>query len=40
MKGVVAEIGAVLIAGAFFVVATGFSWWRWRAREQEAQRKQ
>jgi hypothetical protein len=40
VKGVVAEIGAVLIAGAFFVVATGFSWWRWRVREQEAQRKQ
>ena len=30
----VAEIGAVPVAAAFFVVATGFSWWRWWAKHR------
>jgi hypothetical protein len=30
------EIGAIPIAAAFFVIATGFSWWRLRKREEAA----
>jgi type VI protein secretion system component VasK len=26
------EIGGLLIAGAFFLVATGYGWWRFRQR--------
>ena len=26
---------ALIIAPVLFVVATGYSWWRWRQREQE-----
>jgi hypothetical protein len=32
---VIGEIGAVPVAAAFFVVATGFSWWRLRKRGQQ-----
>ena len=35
LRGVVAQIGAVVLAVGFFVVATGFSWWRWRVRKDE-----
>jgi hypothetical protein len=38
LAGLVAEIGAVVIAIGFFVVATGFSWWRWRVRGAEPQK--
>lgn len=40
LRGVVAQIGAVLLAIGFFVVATAFSWWRWRVRAAEAQKPQ
>jgi nicotinamide riboside transporter PnuC len=30
----------VVVAAVFFVVATGFSWWRWRVREQQEARRQ
>ena len=30
----IGEIGAVPVAGAFFVLATGFGWWRLRKKEQ------
>jgi hypothetical protein len=26
---------AIVIAPALFVVATGYSWWRWRQRERQ-----
>ena len=26
---------AMIIAPALFVIATGYSWWRWRQRERE-----
>ena len=35
----IAEIGAVPVAAAFFAVATGFSWWRIWRRDQRAARK-
>jgi hypothetical protein len=28
------------VAAIFFVVATAFSWWRWRVREQQEARRQ
>ena len=28
----IGRIGAIPVAAAFFVIATGFSWWRWRRR--------
>jgi hypothetical protein len=31
----IGEVGAVPVAAAFFVIATGFSWWRLRKRERE-----
>jgi hypothetical protein len=34
----IAEFGAIPVAAVFFVVATGFSWWRWRVKEQQARR--
>lgn len=35
------ELGAVLVAVVFFVVATAWSWWRFRVRlEREAQEEQ
>ena len=30
---------AALVALAFFVVATGYSWWRWRARAERQARE-
>ncbi len=38
LRGVVAQVGAVVLAAAFFVIATAFSWWRWRVREGEARK--
>jgi Flp pilus assembly protein TadB len=32
-------VRAVLVAVAFFVVATGWSWWRFRERQREAERR-
>jgi hypothetical protein len=29
----IAQLGALPVAAAFFVVATAFSWWRWRTRQ-------
>lgn len=31
---------ALIIAPMLFVVATGYSWWRWRKREREEAEKQ
>ena len=31
----IGEIGAILIAAAFFVIATGFNWWRLSKRVEE-----
>lgn len=28
----IGRIGAIPVAAGFFVLATGFSWWRWRER--------
>jgi hypothetical protein len=28
--GALSELGALAVAGIVFVLATGFSWWRWR----------
>ena len=36
---VIAEIGAVPVAAAFFAVSTGFSWWRIWRREQLKRQK-
>ena len=38
LAGLVAEIGAIVIAVVFFAVATAFSWWRWRVREAQARK--
>jgi hypothetical protein len=38
-RGAIARVGAVVVAVIFFVVATAFSWWRWRAREQQEARR-
>ena len=34
----IGEIGAIPVAAAFFVVATAFSWWRWRRNEPQARK--
>jgi hypothetical protein len=31
---------ALIIAPTLFVIATGYSWWRWRKREREEAEKQ
>ena len=31
----IGEVGALPVAAAFFVIATGFSWWRLRKREEQ-----
>jgi hypothetical protein len=36
----IGEIGAVPVAAAFFVVSTGFSWWRLRKRERQRPQKE
>ena len=35
----IGRLGALPVAAAFFVLATGFSWWRWsrRPRDEEAE---
>jgi hypothetical protein len=40
--GAIARAGAVPVAAAFFVVATGYSWFRWRThgRHQHGERRQ
>jgi hypothetical protein len=40
VRGAIARAGAVIVALIFFVIATGFSWWRWRVREQQEARRQ
>ena len=41
LRGAIAQAGAVVVAAVFFVVATAFSWWRWRVRaQQEASRQE
>ncbi len=34
------EIGGLLIAIAFFLVATGYSWWRFRQRIEEEEQSE
>ena len=34
------EIGGLLIAMLFFVVATGYSWWRFRQRIEEEEQSE
>lgn len=37
----IAEIGAVPVAAAFFAVSTGFSWWRiWKRERRKTQKGQ
>jgi len=31
---------ALILAPLLFVVATGYSWWRWRQKEQQAAREE
>jgi nicotinamide riboside transporter PnuC len=31
---------ALIIAPTLFVIATGYSWWRWRKREREEAKEQ
>jgi len=40
VRGTIARAGALVVAAIFFVVATAFSWWRWRVREQQEARRQ
>jgi hypothetical protein len=35
----IGEIGAVLVAAAFFVVATVFGWWRLKTKERQQQKQ-
>jgi hypothetical protein len=32
LLGLLSELGALTVAAIMFVLATGFSWWRWRVR--------
>ncbi len=38
LLGAIGRFGALTLACVFFVVATAFSWWKWRARLEEERR--
>ena len=40
LLGVLSKLGALTVAAIVFVLATAFSWWRWRVRLRRQAEKQ